>query len=85
MSNAPKRTRAKKPSETVEEKTELNVEEKETKKPITRKKVSIAETKKEVIKPLLQHFPIIRIKPYQGELRINEDDLEQMWINIKKR
>jgi hypothetical protein len=85
MSNAPKRTRAKKPSETVEEKTELNVDEKETKKPIIRKKVSIAETKKEVIKPLLQRFPIIRIKSYQGELRINEDDLEQMWINIKKR
>ena len=77
MSTAPKRTRTKKPSDPLEEKNSSE----ETHKPIVRKKAPIADTKKEVI----QRFPIIRIKPFQGELLINDDDLKQMWTHIKKR
>jgi hypothetical protein len=87
MSNAPKRTRTKKSSESVEEKTDLHVEETETKKPIVRKKVSIPDIKKDkdISNPLRQRLPIIKNKPFHGELRINEEDLKQIWTNIKKR
>lgn len=80
MSNAPKRTRTKKTSDIAEE---THIPELDT-KPVMRKKVSISETNK-VSKPLHQRFPMIRNKPFQGELLINDEDLKKIWVHIKTR
>jgi hypothetical protein len=78
MSIAQKRIRSQKTSE----------DHSDTKKTNGRKKGPVTDTKvdkKDIHPSSRQRFPTLHLKPYHGELRLTEDDVTQMWINIKNR